>query len=261
MSAPAAIHPTAVVHKEARIGRDVVIGPYSVVGAEVEIGDGCRLAPHVVVEGRTVIGPGNRIFSMACIGSAPQDLKYAGEPTRVVLGARNQVREFVTINRGTAGGGGLTSIGDDNLLMAYAHVAHDCTVGSRAILANGATLAGHVEVGDEATIGAFSGIHQYCRVAKQAFIGGYSVVTQDALPWVLTVGNRATTHGVNLVGLKRKGFPRETIEALRRCYMTLFRSKLLLAEALEKVERELGHVEEVRYFLEFVRASKRGVCR
>ncbi len=261
MSGGAWVHPTAIVEPGARIGRDVVIGPYCVVGPEVEIGEGCRLASHVVLEGRTVLGPQNQVSSMAAIGCVPQDLKYAGEPGRVVVGARNRIREFVTISRGTAAGGGLTSIGDDNLLMAYTHIAHDCRVGSRTIFANGATLAGHVDVGDDATIGAFSGVHQFCRVARHAFIGGYSVVTQDALPWVMTVGNRATTHGINLVGLKRKGYPPETIEAIKRCYAILFRSKLLLAEAMERVERELGHVEEVRYFLEFVRTSRRGVCR
>jgi UDP-N-acetylglucosamine acyltransferase len=198
---------------------------------------------------------------MAVLGGAPQDLKYRGEPTRLVVGARNRIRECVTLNRGTGGGGGVTTVGDGNLVMAYSHVAHDCHIANEVILGNAATLAGHVEIGDEASIGAFSGIHQFTRVARGAFIGGYSVVTQDALPWVLTVGNRATTHGINLVGLKRKGYPDETIEAIKQCYVTLFRSKLLLKDAMEKVESELGHHEEVRYFLEFVRTSKRGVCR
>jgi UDP-N-acetylglucosamine acyltransferase len=165
------------------------------------------------------------------------------------------------MNRGTESGGGTTTVGDDNLFMAYAHVAHDCHVGNRTIFGNGATLAGHVEVGDDASVGAYSGVHQFCRVARHAFIGGYSVVTRDAMPWVLTVGNRATSHGLNLVGLKRKGYSREVIRALKQCYMRLFRSNLLLEDALEQVEQELSHVEEVRYFLEFVRTSKRGVCR
>jgi UDP-N-acetylglucosamine acyltransferase len=198
---------------------------------------------------------------MVALGGGPQDLKYAGEPTRLEIGSGNRFREFVTVNRGTVGGGGVTRIGDGNLFMAYAHVAHDCSIGNRSIFANGATLAGHVEVGDEATVGAFSGVHQFCRVARHAFIGGYSVVTQDALPWVTTVGNRAKSHGVNLVGLKRKGYTPSTIGAIKKCYMTLFRSKLLLEEALQKVESESGDVPEVRYFLEFVRTSKRGVCR
>lgn len=261
MSDRAGIAPTAVIHPAAEIGRDVSIGPYCTIGAGVQLGDRCRLDSHVVIEGPCEIGPENRIYPMASLGGEPQALKYRGEPTRLIIGARNRIREFVTVNRGTVEGGGLTAIGDDNLLMAYVHVAHDCQVGSRTVFANAATLAGHVEVGDDATIGAFSGIHQFCRVARHAFIGGYSVVTQDALPWVLSVGNRARSYGLNTVGLKRRGYPRETVEALKRCYHQLFRSKLRLQQALDLVEAELGHVEEVRYFVEFVRTSKRGVCR
>ncbi|MBZ5639696.1 MAG: acyl-ACP--UDP-N-acetylglucosamine O-acyltransferase [Acidobacteriia bacterium] len=255
------VHRTAVVDPSARIGAGAAVGPYCVVETGVEIGAGTRLLSHVVVHEGTALGPDNVVFPMAVLGGAPQDLKYRGEPTRLVVGARNRIREFVTLNRGTDGGGGITTVGDDNLVMAYSHVAHDCRVGNGTILGNAATLAGHVVIGDEASVGAFSGIHQFTRVARHAFIGGYSVVTQDALPWVLTVGNRATTHGINLVGLKRKGYGEETIEAIKQCYLTLFRSKLLLKEAMEKVESELGHHEEVRYFLEFVRTSTRGVCR
>jgi UDP-N-acetylglucosamine acyltransferase len=255
------IDPRAVVDPGARLGRNVHIGPYCVIGPEVEIGDGTRLESHVSVEGPTILGSGNLVSPMVSLGGPPQDLKYAGEPTRLEIGNRNRIREFVTINRGTIGGGGTTRVGDDNLFMAYAHVAHDCAVGSRIVFANAATLAGHVEVGDDATVGAFAGVHQFCRVARHAFIGGYSVVTQDALPWVTTVGNRAVSHGINLIGLKRKGVPAETIEAIKRCYMTLFRSKMLLEEALAKVEDDLGDVPEVRYFLDFVKTSKRGVCR
>ena len=255
------IDPRAVVHPGARIGRDVTIGPYCVIGPEAEIDDRCRLLAHVVIQGRTTLGTDNVLHPMSSLGGPPQDLKYRGEPTRLVVGSRNQIREFVTVNRGTESGGGLTAIGDENLFMAYAHVAHDCRIGSRIVFANAATLAGHVEVGDDATVGAFSGVHQFCRVAKHAFIGGYSVVTQDALPWVLTVGNRAGARGLNLVGLRRKGYPPETVEALKRCYTTLFRSRLLLEDAVLKVEGELGHVTEIRYFLEFIRTSTRGVCR
>jgi UDP-N-acetylglucosamine acyltransferase len=257
----AAIDPRAVVHARARLGEDVVIGPYAVIGAEVVIGDRCRLGAHAVIEGPTRLGPDNDISPMASIGGPPQDRKFAGERTELEIGRANRIREFVTINRGTAGGGGLTRVGDENLFMAYAHVAHDCRVGNRTVFANAATLAGHVEVGDEATVGAFSAVHQFCRVARHAFIGGFSVVTRDALPWVTTVGNRARGTGLNMVGLKRGGYPEETIRALKRCYTLLFRSKLLLEEGLERVESELGHVEEVRYFLEFVRGSERGVCR
>ncbi len=249
------------MHPGATLGAGVTVGPFCVIGPEVEIGDRCRLEAHVVVEGPTKLGPDNVVSPMVSIGGSPQDLKYSGERTTLHVGSRNRIREFVTLNRGTAGGGGATTIGDDNLIMAYAHVAHDCKVGSRTVLANAATLAGHVEVGDDATIGAFSGVHQFARVAKHAFVGGYSVVTQDALPWVLTVGNRATSHGLNLVGLKRKGYAPDTIDAIKKCYATLFRSKLGIEEAMIRVEAELGGVEEVRYFLEFVRGSSRGVCR
>lgn len=255
------IHETAIVDAGAELGSGVVVGPYCVIGAQVSVGDGCRLAAHVVVEGPTELGEGNVVSPFASIGGPPQDLKYSGEPTRLVVGARNRIREGVTLNRGTAGGGGVTTVGDDNLLMAQVHVAHDCRVGSGTIFGNAATLAGHVDVDDGATVGAFSGVHQFCRVAREAFIGGYSVVTRDALPWVVTVGNRAEGHGINLVGMRRKDYAPETIRAVKKCYMTLFRSGQTLDEAMAQVERELGEHEEVRYFLEFVRTSKRGVCR
>jgi UDP-N-acetylglucosamine acyltransferase len=260
-AAAAGIHPTAVVDPSARVHREATIGPFCVVGPGVEIGEATRLLSHVVVHRDTVLGPGNVLYPGASIGGDPQDLKYGGEPTRLTVGARNVIREGVTMSRGTPGGGGLTTVGDDNLFMAQAHVGHDCHVGSRIIFANAATLAGHVEVADRATVGAFSGIHQFCRVAREAFIGGYSVVVQDALPWVTTVGNRATSHGINLIGMKRAGYPKGTIEAVKRCYMTLFRSKLLLEEAMARVEKEQGEIPEVAYFLEFVRTSKRGVTR
>ncbi len=257
----ALIDPRAVVHESARLGEDVVVGPFCVVGPEVAIGDRTTLSSHVVIDGRVDLGPDNTVAPFASLGGPPQDLKYAGEATSVIIGARNRICEYVTVSRGTAGGGGITRIGDDNLFMAYAHIAHDAHVGSRIVFANAATLAGHVEVGDDATVGAFSGIHQFCRIAKHAFIGGYSVVTQDALPWVLTVGNRAVSHGVNIVGLKRKGYPPGTVDAIKRCYLTLFRSKMLLDDAIAKVEAESGSIEEIHYFLEFVRSSKRGVVR
>jgi len=255
------IDPRAEVHPDARLGHGVEIGPFCVVGPDVALGDGSKLISHVTIEGATVLGADNVISPMVSIGSPPQDLKYGGEPTRLVIGARNRIREFGTLNRGTDGGGGVTSVGDDNLLMAYVHVAHDCRVGSRTIFGNAATLAGHVEVGDDAVLGAFSGVHQFCRLARHAFVGGYSVVTRDALPWVITVGNRAKSHGLNSVGLERKGYPEQTVAAIKRCYRLLLRSKLRLEEALDQAERELGHVEEVRYFVEFVRTSERGVCR
>jgi len=257
----AVVDARAVVHPEAVLGDDVFVGPFCVVGGEVTLGDRTRLESHVVIDGRVTLGPDNTVAPFASLGGPPQDLKYAGESTSVVIGAANRFCEYVTVSRGTAGGGGVTRIGDKNLFMAYAHIAHDDNVGSRIVFANAATLAGHVEVGDDATVGAFSGVHQFCRIARHAFIGGYSVVTQDALPWVLTVGNRAVSHGVNIVGLKRKGYPPETVDAIKRCYLTLFRSKLLLEDALAKVEAESGSIPEVRYFLDFVRMSKRGVVR
>jgi UDP-N-acetylglucosamine acyltransferase len=257
----ATIDPRAVVDKDAKLGEGVEIGPYCVVGAGAEVGARTRLTSHVVIDGSVTMGPDNVVSPFASLGGPPQDLKYKGEPTRVVIGAGNQIREYVTVNRGTIGGGGVTRVGDNCLIMGYVHIAHDCQVGSRIIFANGATLAGHVEVGDDATVGLFCGVHQFARIAKNAFIGGYSAVSQDALPWIITVGNRAESHGINVVGLKRKGYPPETIDAIKRCYMTLFRSKLLLADAIAKVESELGHVPEVRYFLDFVQSSKRGVIR
>ena len=261
MSRDTTIDPRAVVDPGAQLGEGVYVGPFCVVKRAVSIGDRCRLDAHVVVEGPTVLGADNHVSAFASVGGAPQDLKYDGEPTRLEIGARNRIRECTTLNRGTVGGGGVTRIGDDNLFMAYAHVGHDCLIGSRIIFANAATLAGHVEVGDDATVGACSGIHQFCRVARHAFIGGYSVVTQDALPWVMTVGNRAESHGLNVIGLRRKGYPAATIRALKTCYMTLFRSKKKLDEAMLEVEETLGDIEEVRYFIEFVRSSERGVVR
>jgi UDP-N-acetylglucosamine acyltransferase len=257
----ARVDPRAVVHPNAKLGEDVDVGPFCVVGPDVTIGARTRLAAHVVIDGSVSLGPDNVVAPFASLGGAPQDLKYAGEATSVTIGAANRICEYVTVSRGTAAGGGITRIGDNNLFMAYAHIAHDAQVGSRIVFANAATLAGHVEVGDDATVGAFSGVHQFCRIAKHAFVGGYSVVTQDALPWVMTVGNRAASHGVNLVGLKRKGYPQDTVAAIKRCYMTLFRSRMLLDEAIAKIEAESGSIPEVRYFLDFVKSSKRGVAR
>lgn len=254
------IDPRAVVDPSARLGDGVRVGPFCVVGPGVTVGERTRLESHTVVAAAD-IGAGNVIGPFASIGGDPQDLKFEGEDTRLVVGDSNRIREYVTLNRGTAGGGGVTRVGDGNLFMAYSHVGHDCAVGNRAIFANAATLAGHVEVGDGATIGAYSGVHQFCRVARNAFIGGYSVVTQDAMPWVMTVGNRAKAYGLNVVGLRRSSLPRETVAALKKCYQTLFRSKLPLEEALDTVERDLGDDPEVRYFIEFIRSSKRGVVR
>jgi UDP-N-acetylglucosamine acyltransferase len=258
----ASIAETAIVSSEAALAYDVVVGPYSVIGPQVTIGAGTVVGPHVRIEGPTTIGERNRIVGQASIGTDPQDLKYHGEHTELRIGNDNMIREFVTLNRGTAGGGGITTIGSNNFFMAYSHVAHDCHIGDNTIFANNATLAGHVEVGDFSTIGAFSAVHQFCRVGDHAFIGGGSICTQDVLPFVKTVGNRpAKTYGINTIGLDRKGFQKETIESLQRAYRILTRSHLPLQEALDRIESELGFHSEVRYFAEFIRESKRGVIR
>jgi UDP-N-acetylglucosamine acyltransferase len=252
------VHPTAIVHPSAQIGAGTVIGPYATIGERVRIGRDCRIGASCVIDGVTEIGDGNQIFPMTSIGLVPQDLKFGGEPTRVVIGDRNVIREFVTIHRGTAGGGGLTSIGNHNLLMAYTHVAHDCHVGNETIFGNAATLAGHVEVEDYANIGACSGVHQFCRVGKYAFIGGYSVVTKDALPFAKTVGNRARIYGINTIGLTRRGFSQETIAKLRRAYRVLLHANT--SRAVAQIERDPGlQSPEVRYVVDFIRSSKRGV--
>lgn len=254
------IHATAIVHQRAEIGEGTVIGPHAIVGAHVRIGPHCRIGASSVVDGWTEIGEGTEIFPFASIGLIPQDLKFQGEKTRLVIGRRNIFREFVTIHRGTLGGGGVTRIGDHNLFMAYAHVAHDCQVGMETIFANGATLAGHVLVEDYATIGAFSGVHQYCRVGRHAFIGGYSVVTKDALPFAKTVGNRARIYGLNTIGLMRRGFAPEVISKLKRTFRYLLQSKLNTTSALQQIHEDRSLAcAEVQYLLDFIRTSQRGV--
>ncbi len=254
------IDPAAHVHPSARIGQGTTIGPNAVVGSDVVIGRRCIIGASAVIDGWTEIGDDTRVYPMASIGLAPQDLKYRGERTRLTIGKRNTLREFVTINRGTAGGGGHTSIGDDNLFMAYAHVAHDCHIGNATIFGNAATLGGHVEVGDFAAISAYSGVHQFCRVGRHAFIGGYSVVTKDALPFGKSVGNRARLFGLNSIGLARRGLSRATIAELKRAYRYLLVSKLNTARALDAIEAdpELND-PEVQYLVEFIRSAKRGV--
>jgi len=259
---PASVDSTAIISSESSLADDVVVGPYSVIGPDVTIGAGTIIGPHTRIEGSTRIGERNRFTGQLSIGTPPQDFKYKGERTQLVIGNDNTFREFVSINRGTPGGGGITTIGSGNFFMAYAHVAHDCTVGSNTIFANNATLAGHVEVGDFATVGALSAVHQFCRVGEHAFIGGDTIATQDVLPFVKTVGSRpAKTYGINTIGLERKGFPKETIVALQRAYRLLIRSKLKLEDALQRIESELGNYREIRYLIEFVRTARRGVIR
>jgi len=254
----ATIDRTAVVHPKARIGPGTVVGPHATIGEHVAIGRNCTIGASSVVDGWTTIGDGTQVFPMASIGLAPQDLKYKGEPTQLVIGTGNIFREFVTIHRGTAGGGGVTSIGDHNLFMAYAHVAHDCHVGSHTIFGNAATLGGHVTVEDFATISAYSGVHQFCRVGRHAFVGGYTVVTRDALPFAKTVGNRARIYGLNPIGLARRGFSTETINKLRRAYRQLLQHNT--SRAVEIIERDRSlAAPEVTYLLEFIATAKRGV--
>ncbi len=255
------IHSTAIVSPRAELGREVSIGAYSVIGDEVELGDRVTIGNHVVVEGPTRIGRATRVFPFAYIGGPPQDLKYKGERSSLVIGERNTIREHVTMNRGTAGGGGITSVGDDNLFMAQAHIAHDCHVGSGNVFANCATLAGHVEVADHTTIGAFSGVHQFVRVGAYAFVGGYSVVVKDPLPYALSVGNHARCYDVNTLGLRREGFSRDTIRTLERAFFLLLSSKLNTTQALERIRAEMSGIPEIDYLADFIATSKRGVIK
>ena len=256
------IHPTAIIEDGAVLGDGVQVGPWCYVAADVVIGDGTTLGPSTRVEGPTVIGRENRFVGQSSIGTDPQDLKFRGEKTTLTIGDRNTFREFISINRGTVGGGGKTVIGSDNFLMVYSHIAHDCIVGSNVVFANGGTLAGHVAVGDHALIGAFTAIHQFCKVGDYAFTGGWTIATQDVLPFMKTVGARPPkTYGVNTIGLERKGFSSETIHALQKAYRILVRSKLKREEALVRIEEELGEIPEVKYLVEFVRSSERGIVR
>jgi UDP-N-acetylglucosamine acyltransferase len=255
------IHPTAVVSPNARIGEDSFIGPYCIIGDEVELGNGVRLESHCVVDGRTTIGAETHIFPFVSIGLASQDLKYKGEPSETRIGRRNKIREFVTIHRGTAGGGMLTQVGDDCLIMAQAHIAHDCLVGDGVIMANAATLAGHVVIGDRANIGAYSGVHQFCRVGKEAYVGGYSVVVKDALPFALTVGNHARCYGLNITGMKRRAYSRSTIDALHHAFHLLLSAKLNTTQALERISEEISDSPEVADLVRFINDSTRGVTK
>jgi len=259
----AEIHASAVIDPAAQIEEGCSVGPFCVIGPGVTMGTGCTLGPHVILQGKVTLGERNRLEAAISIGAPPQDLKYGGEETEVVIGSENLIREFVTIHRGTVGGGGITRLGSKNMLMAYSHIAHDCQVGNHTVFANGATLAGHVEVGSHATVGAFSAIHQFCRVGEYAFIGGFSVLTKDVLPFVKTVGSRgnARTYGINTIGLERKGFSDESIETLKSAYNILFKSKMLLQEALQELEKRLGDHAEVAYLVRFIRESQRGIQR
>ena len=261
LTRPTIIHPTAGVSSVARIGYGCFVGPYSIIGDDVQLEDGVRLESHCVIDGRTSIGEETHVFPFVSIGLASQDLKYRGEPSETKIGKRNKIREFVTIHRGTAGGGMLTQVGDDCLIMAQAHIAHDCIVGDEVIMANAATLAGHVVLGDRANIGAYSGVHQFCRVGKEAYVGGYSVVVKDALPFALTVGNHARCYGLNITGMKRRGYPRETIDALHHAFHLLLSAKLNTTQALKRINEEITDSSEVDELVKFIQASDRGVTK
>ena len=255
------IHPTAIVSDRAQLGEDCFVGAYCIIGDEVVLGAGVRIESHAVIEGRTRIGDGTHIYPFASIGLAPQDLKYRGEAAETRIGARNQIREFVTIHRGTEGGGMLTAIGDDCLIMAQAHVAHDCLVGDRVIMANAATLAGHVSVASGANIGAYSGVHQFCRIGREAYVGGYSVVVKDALPFALTVGNHAKCYGLNKEGMRRRNYPPTTIATLHHAFHLLLASKLNTSQAVAAIRAEITDSPETEELLTFIETSQRGVVK
>lgn len=255
------IHETAIVSPNAKIGDDCHIGAYSTIGDAVVLGDKVHIESHVVIGGKTTIGDETRVFPFVSIGLAPQDLKYAGEETATEIGKRNHIREFVTIHRGTKGGGGLTQIGDDCLLMAQAHVAHDCRIGNEVIMANAATLAGHVTIADRANIGAYSGIHQFCRIGLEAFVGGYSVIVKDALPFAVSQGNHAKCYGLNRLGMKRRGYAKETIEKLHHAFHLLLSAKLNTTQAVEKIKAQIENCAEVDLLVDFIETSGRGVVK
>jgi UDP-N-acetylglucosamine acyltransferase len=255
------IHPTAIVSPDARIHESVTVGPYSVIGEGVEIGEGTQIGPHVVLMGPTVMGRDNHVFQFASVGDAPQDKKYAGEPTRLVIGDRNTIREGVTINRGTAQDQGVTQIGNDNWIMAYVHIAHDCVVGNNVILANNVALAGHSHVGDWAIFGGYSGLHQFCRAGAHCFMGKYAGVSQDVPAYVMVGGTPPAPHGINAEGLKRRGFTATQIANIRHAYKLLYRSGLKLSEALAEIEALAAEQPELEIFAASLRDTTRSILR
>src|SRR5690349_14852950 len=255
-------HPTAIIHPAARLACSVTVGPYSVIGEGVELADDCEVMSHVVLGGPSQIGKGNRIFPWASIGLEPQDMKYQGEPTRLEVGDGNVFREFVTVHRGTAGGGGITRIGNHNLLMAYVHIAHDCRLGDNVIMANGASLAGHVEIQDHAMVGAFCGIHQFCRIGAYSFLGSYTVVNKDILPYSKTSAPRPMeVLGANRVGLERRGLSDEDVDELQKAFRLLSRSKLNTSQAVEAIEAQGFNSQHVKTLVQFIKSSERGVAK
>jgi UDP-N-acetylglucosamine acyltransferase len=255
------IHPSAIVYPGAELDFDVEVGPYAVIGENVKIGRRTKIGPSAVIQGWTEIGEDNQIFHLASVGAIPQDLKYKGEETYLKIGNRNIIREFATIHLGTVTGDGETTIGDENLFMAYSHVAHDCHIGNNVIMANGATLAGHISVEDHARLGGLSAVHQFVRIGSHVMVGGGAMVGQDVPPYTMASGDRAILHGLNLVGLKRSGFSDEVIADLKKAYKILIRSNLRTEEALVRIRKEIAMSPEVSHFVEFVEKSERGICR
>ncbi len=255
------IHPTAIVDPKADLAPDVEIGPYSIIGPEVSIDAGTSVGAHVTIEGPTAIGKNNRIFQFASLGAAPQDKKYAGEPTRLEIGDNNTIREFCTFNRGTVQDAGVTSIGNDNWIMAYVHIAHDCKVANHTILANNASLAGHVHMADHAILGGFTLVHQFCKIGAHVITAVGSVVFKDVPPYVTAAGYDAAPHGINAEGLKRRGFSPERITEIKRAYKTLYRSSLTLEEAKSVLAKQSADASDIAILLEFLNSSTRGIIR
>ena len=255
------IHSTAIIDTQAALDTGVEVGAYSIIGAGVRIGKGSKIHSHVVIQGRTILGEANIVYPFATVGSAPQDLKYKGEPSELIIGNRNTIREYVSLNPGTSGGGMVTRVGDQNLLMMYCHIAHDCIVGNRNVIANGATLGGHVIVEDFVIVGGLVGVHQFVRIGTGAILGAGSMVSKDVPPYCNATGDRARLHGLNVEGLKRRGFDKTIIDAIRKAYRICFQSKLKTDDALKKVRQELPAIAEVEKLVSFIEASQRGVCR
>ena len=255
------VHPTAIVDSRAELDSSVEVGPYCLLGAGVKIGKESKIYSHAVIQGRTTLGEGNEVFPFATIGSIPQDLKYKGEPSELLIGNRNTIREYVSLNPGTAGGGMVTRVGDRNLLMMYCHIAHDCIIGNHNVIANGATLGGHVVIEDFVIVGGLVGIHQFVKIGTGAILGAGSMVSKDVPPYCNATGDRARLRGLNVEGLKRRGFQKSVIEAIHKAYRIAFQSRLKTDDALKKIRQEMAAIPEVERFVSFIADSQRGVCR
>ncbi|MFA5627894.1 MAG: acyl-ACP--UDP-N-acetylglucosamine O-acyltransferase [Thiohalomonadaceae bacterium] len=255
------VHPTAIIDPKARIGNGVSVGAYSIIGPDVEIGDDSWIGPHVVINGPTRIGSENSIFQFASLGEAPQDLKYDGEPTELIIGDRNVIRECATMNRGTPGGGGVTRIGNDGLFMAYIHIAHDCQIGDKVIFSNNASLAGHVHIGNQVILSGFTLVHQFCSLGDHVFTGMGSAIAKDVPPYLMVAGNPAEPHSINKEGLKRRGFSADSIQVLRQAYKILYRTGLSLEEATARLKEMAKSHDELKIFVDFIEKSRRSIIR